>query len=140
MADRDRILQVLSNLIGNAIKFTPAGGSIAVRVECCRDGAHVSVEDTGPGIAPEDLPHLFQPYWQAQHTPFEGAGLGLSIARGIVEAHEGRIWAESTPGQGSTFHFTIPTVRPCVSADERMNRTDRRVAYRRIADSAVEAL
>src|SRR5690606_11691620 len=94
-ADRDRILQVLSNLIGNAIKFTPEGGQIAVRAEGVGAGVRFSVTDTGPGIPRESLSKLFQPFWQAERGSRDGAGLGLMIARGIVEAHGGRIWAES---------------------------------------------
>jgi signal transduction histidine kinase len=68
----------------------------------------VAVADTGPGIPPENLPHVFNPYWQARQTARLGAGLGLAIAKGIVEAHGGRIWASSTPGKGSTFAFALP--------------------------------
>lgn len=107
-ADRDRILRVLSNLIDNAVKFTPEGGHVEVRVKAVEQGTRFAVADTGPGIASDELPHLFQPFWQAQGGSEEGAGLGLAIARGIVEAHGGSIWAESVPGEGSTFHFTIP--------------------------------
>lgn len=107
-ADRDRILRVLSNLIENAVKFTAEGGRIEVRVEEAEQGARFTVADTGLGIASDELPHLFKPFWQARGGSGEGAGLGLAIARGIVEAHGGRIWAESVPGEGSTFHFTIP--------------------------------
>ena len=107
-ADRDRLLQVFSNLIGNAIKFTRAGGTITLRAE--RRGGEVlfSVEDTGIGIRAEDIPCLFDPYWQATRTAHLGAGLGLSISRGIVEAHGGRIWSESEVGKGSAFRFTVP--------------------------------
>jgi signal transduction histidine kinase len=70
------------------------------------------VEDTGPGISGEDLPHLFDRFWQADRAAHGGTGLGLPIAKGIVEAHGGHIWAESLPGQGTTFHFTIPYARP----------------------------
>jgi PAS domain S-box-containing protein len=107
-ADRERILQVFSNLIGNAVKFSSAGGRIDLSAR--RSGDHVcfSVSDTGPGIAPDHLPHLFDRFWQARPTDRRGAGLGLTIAKGIVEAHGGRIWAESTPGTGSTFFFTVP--------------------------------
>lgn len=110
-ADHDRILQVLSNLIGNAIKFTPEDGRIAVRAERHADSVRFSVSDTGRGIAEDDLPNLFLPYWQAKRKDRErraGAGLGLPIARGIVEGHGGTIWAESREGQGSTFFFTLP--------------------------------
>jgi signal transduction histidine kinase/CheY-like chemotaxis protein len=107
MCDRDRILQVLSNLIGNAIKYTPIGGAITVRVE--RDGARLrfSVSDTGPGIAKEQAVHLFERFWHAQ-THRNGAGLGLYIARGIVEAHGGYLGVDSRVGNGSTFFFTLP--------------------------------
>jgi PAS domain S-box-containing protein len=108
LADRERILQVFSNLIGNAIKFTPAGGRIRVAAERSDGEVHFSVTDTGLGFSPEQLGHLFDRYWQAKQTDRRGAGLGLSIAKGIVEVHGGRIWAESVPGAGSTFHFTLP--------------------------------
>lgn len=107
-ADRDRIFQVLENLVGNAIKFTPEGGQIILRVEPRDEDVVFSVSDTGPGIAEEDLEHLFDPYWRSKEAAEAGAGLGLSISRGIVQAHGGRIWAESEVGKGSTFHFTIP--------------------------------
>lgn len=108
-ADRDRIMQVVSNLIGNALKFTPAGGSIRVGAES-RDG-HVlfTVADTGPGIPAKDLEDIFNPYWQGKRAERLGAGLGLPIAKGIVEAHGGRIWVESSPGEGTQFFFTLPT-------------------------------
>jgi signal transduction histidine kinase len=107
-ADRSRFLQILSNLLGNAIKFTPVGGRVTVRVEPQGEMVRFSVHDTGPGIAPEDLSHVFESFWQARKGGREGAGLGLAIARGLVEAHGGRIWVESTPGRGSAFYFTLP--------------------------------
>jgi PAS domain S-box-containing protein len=109
-ADSGRVLQVLSNLIGNAVKFTPAGGSI--RLECVPIGGEACfmVSDTGPGIPPDQIPHLFGAFWQADSLDRRGLGLGLSIARGIVEAHGGRIWVESQVGAGSTFFFTLPHV------------------------------
>jgi signal transduction histidine kinase len=108
-ADRDRIDQVLGNLIGNAVRFTPRGGRVRLAAE--RDGAQVrfSVADTGRGIDPADLPHVFDRFWQAQRSRDGGAGLGLAIARGIVAAHGGEMWVESEPGSGSTFYFTLPT-------------------------------
>ena len=107
-SDRERVLQVFSNLIGNAIKFTPKGGRI--RLLACGEGNEVrfTVADTGPGIPPEHLDHVFDRYWQAKSTAKLGAGLGLSIAKGIVEAHGGRIWVESPPGSGAQFNFTLP--------------------------------
>jgi signal transduction histidine kinase len=107
--DRDRLLQVFENLIGNAIKFTNAGGSITVGAAPRDHEVVFRVADTGSGIAPENLPRVFDRFWQASRTGRIGAGLGLQIAKGIVEAHGGRIWVESAAGSGSTFFFTIPT-------------------------------
>jgi signal transduction histidine kinase len=106
--DRGRIFQVFSNLVGNALKFTPAGGKVTVFVEGCDEEARFCVKDSGPGVKETDLPHIFDAYWQAEHTRSAGAGLGLAIAKGIVEAHGGRIWAESAPGEGAAFYFTLP--------------------------------
>jgi len=106
-ADPHRISQVLSNLLGNSIKFTPEGGTVTLRARS-RDGVlSVTIEDTGRGIAPEHLPHIFDRYWRPRGSEVEGTGLGLYIARGIVEAHGGRVSAESSP-QGATFVFTLP--------------------------------
>lgn len=110
-ADRHRVMQVLSNLIGNALKFTPAEGVVALSAKLADGEALITVSDTGPGIPPQDLADVFNPYWQAKRTERLGAGLGLPIARGIVESHGGRIWAESEPGEGSRFHFTLPLVK-----------------------------
>lgn len=110
-ADRYRILQVFSNLIGNAFKFTPRGGRVRLAAERREGGVCFSVADTGPGIGAEQLPHIFDRFWQGRPTDRRGAGLGLAIAKGIVEAHGGRIWAESALGRGSTFFFTLPTPR-----------------------------
>jgi PAS domain S-box-containing protein len=104
--DRDRLLQVLSNLLGNAIKFTPPGGRVSLRIESVRDAVLVSVRDSGPGIPEEHLPNLFDRFWKRGSV--EGVGLGLAIAKGIVEAHDGRIWVESEVGRGTAFHFTVP--------------------------------
>jgi signal transduction histidine kinase len=106
--DRDRILQVLSNLIGNAIKVSPKGGHITLLVEAQDDETRFTVSDQGPGISEADLQHLFERYWRSDDVTYEGTGLGLSIARGIVAAHGGRIWAESALGQGATFRFSLP--------------------------------
>jgi signal transduction histidine kinase len=104
--DRERMLQVLSNLVGNALHFTPRGGRVTVRLALAPREAEVAVTDDGPGILPEDLPHLFDRYWKSQSR--RGTGLGLAIARGIVDAHGGRIRVESRIGAGSTFTFTLP--------------------------------
>ncbi|HET8796054.1 MAG TPA: HAMP domain-containing sensor histidine kinase, partial [Thermoanaerobaculia bacterium] len=115
-ADRHRILQVLSNLIGNSLKFTPAGGTITVSARRQREEVLFCIRDTGPGIPKENLNDIFSPYWQAKRTERMGAGLGLPIARGIVEAHSGRIWVESEPGAGSRFYFTLPVAAAAQSS------------------------
>ena len=107
-ADRDRLLQVFDNLIANAIKFTPADGRITIGAEGGEAEVTFWVRDTGSGIAEDHLPHVFDRFWQGARSARKGAGLGLTIVRGIVEAHGGRVWVESAPGQGSTFHFTVP--------------------------------
>jgi signal transduction histidine kinase len=105
--DGDRIQQILSNLIGNAVKYTREGGKITVRAR--RSGSEIifSVGDTGTGIPADQLAHVFEPYWQARPTR-NGLGLGLSVAKAIVDAHGGRIRVESTVGRGSTFSFALP--------------------------------
>ncbi|WP_420129265.1 ATP-binding protein [Longimicrobium sp.] len=107
-ADYGRTLQVFGNLVGNAIKFTPAGGQVQVGAERAVDYVRFWVRDTGPGIEREHLPRLFDRFWQARRGGKAGAGLGLAIAKSIVEGHGGQIWVESAPGEGSTFHFTLP--------------------------------
>lgn len=107
-ADREQVLRVFQNLLDNAVKFTPPRGCITLHAE--PDGAFVrfAVHNTGPGISGAQLPHVFDRLWQARTGDARGVGLGLPIARGIVEAHGGRIGAESIAGRGTTFHFTIP--------------------------------
>jgi PAS domain S-box-containing protein len=126
--DRERILQVFTNLIGNAIKFSPHGATITVRAEPSGDELRYSVADTGLGISPEQLPQIFDRFWQASETAQLGTGLGLSIAKGIVEAHGGRIWAESQRGFGSTFCFTLPRDVPVASSSRREPGEERRPA------------
>ncbi|ACG72404.1 GAF sensor signal transduction histidine kinase [Anaeromyxobacter sp. K] len=104
--DRERILQVLSNLVGNALQFTPRGGHVTVRATLAPAEARVEVRDDGPGIAPAQLRRVFDRYWKSGSR--RGSGLGLSIAKGLVEAHGGRIEVESRLGAGSTFRFTLP--------------------------------
>jgi signal transduction histidine kinase len=120
VVDRSRILQVLTNLVDNALKFTPRGGDIIV--DCAGRDREVkfAVKDTGCGIRPEDLERIFDPFWQARETAHFGAGLGLAIAKAIVEQHRGRISVESSPGSGTTVSFTLPVAD--VEA-ERLGRT-----------------
>ena len=107
--DAERIVQVLTNLIGNAMKFTDSGGSITVEASAQGPDVAITVSDTGAGIPPEHLPYVFERYWQARRTARKrGSGLGLAISRGIVEAHGGRIEVASSLGAGSTFRFTVP--------------------------------
>jgi two-component system sensor histidine kinase GlrK len=110
--DSERILLVLRNLIGNALKFTPNNGAIQVHVQKVPEGLEVSIVDTGVGIAKENLSTIFDKFQQddlANSTKIKGTGLGLSIVKFIVQAHGGRVWAESTQGQGSTFAFVLPS-------------------------------
>jgi PAS domain S-box-containing protein len=109
--DRDRILQVLSNLLSNAIHAAPKGGAVTVTVAEDEGQAVFSVKDTGAGIPPDELPNIFDRYRRGRSSNYKGAGLGLAIARKIVEMHGGRIWAESTLGRGSAFRFRLPAVR-----------------------------
>jgi|GEM_PF-1621845 len=106
--DFDRMLQVLANLLGNAIKFTPSGGSVTLRVEAAPDAVRFSVADTGPGIPEEQRAHVFDAFWQAKPGGRAGVGLGLAIVKGIVDAHRGTIDVQSKPGAGTTFTVTLP--------------------------------
>jgi PAS domain S-box-containing protein len=109
LCDRARIEQVLHNLVGNAIKFVPEGGQVLVETERTQSRVQFKVSDNGPGIAPDDLPHVFDRYWQAPSNALRrGSGLGLYIVKTIVEAHEGTAWAQSTEGSGASFFFTLP--------------------------------
>ncbi|MDB4969874.1 MAG: hypothetical protein JWN44_5563 [Myxococcales bacterium] len=110
LTDRSRLLQVLANLVGNAIKFTPAGGRVTVGGRIVDGEAQFIVRDTGAGIPANRLAHVFDRYWQAKETRHAGSGLGLYIASEIVRAHGGRLWVESEVGVGSVFRFTVPVV------------------------------
>ncbi len=113
--DPDRVLQIISNVLGNAIKFTPAEGRVTLEARLHDSALEFSITDSGEGIAAALLPHVFDRFFQAAHggrAARHGAGLGLPIARGIVEAHGGRIWIESTPGVGTTVRFTLPIHAP----------------------------
>jgi two-component system, OmpR family, phosphate regulon sensor histidine kinase PhoR len=108
-ADSARIEQAMMNLLHNAVKFTPAGGSITVSAQAMQTEVQFSIRDTGVGISKEDLPRIFERFYKADRSRSGGGtGLGLSISRHIIEGHGGRIWAESTEGKGSTFFFTLP--------------------------------
>jgi two-component system phosphate regulon sensor histidine kinase PhoR len=111
MVDADRIRQVVINLVHNAIKFTPPGGFVTVTARAVRDGIVVSVADTGIGIPAEDLSRIFERFYKADRARSGGGtGLGLAIAKHTIQAHNGRLWVESTEGKGSTFSFTLPLV------------------------------
>jgi K+-sensing histidine kinase KdpD len=112
LVDRARIQQVLGNLLGNAIKFTKPGGRVALEASIENGAASFRVRDTGPGIPPERLPHVFEQFWQGDSKDRRGVGLGLAIVKAIVEAHRGSIAVESRVGEGSTFSFTLPVPVP----------------------------
>jgi signal transduction histidine kinase len=107
-ADEERVLQLIDNLVGNALKFTPSGGRVSIAGYVDDGEVRIAVADTGPGIAEEQRSRLFDRFWQARGNDRRGLGLGLAIAKGIAEAHGGRLWVDSTVGQGSTFQFAIP--------------------------------
>lgn len=123
-ADEERLLEVLENLVSNAVKFTKAGGSITVGATHREGEILLWVKDSGSGIAPEHLEHIFDRFWQASRADRRGTGLGLTICKGIVEAHGGRIWAESTPGQGTTVIFTIPAAQTGAGASADIEVAD----------------
>lgn len=117
ICDPERVAQALSNMVGNAIKFTPSGGRVTLFVEEDAAELRIGVRDTGRGVPVEALPHVFERFWQVKEAGRAGAGLGLSIVKGIADAHGGRVWAESVPGEGSTFWFALPAAE--VSAATR---------------------
>jgi len=110
--DHDRVVQVLSNLLGNAMKFIPRGGLVELHVERRPDQVELVLRDNGPGIHPDDVPHVFKPFWQVDRDTRRGLGLGLFICKNIIEANGGQLWAESELGKGATFHFTLPISGP----------------------------
>ena len=109
-ADAERLVQAIANLVGNAVKFTPSGGTVIVSARARYDDIEITVDDTGRGIAEEDVPHVFDRYWHARGAA-AGTGLGLAIAKGIVETHGGHIRVTSTPGAGSRFSILLPSSR-----------------------------
>jgi signal transduction histidine kinase len=116
VCDGQRIVQVLANLVGNAVKFTPHGGRVEVRAADENDALVLSVEDTGPGIPEDELPRIFEPFYRSRQAVEEGKGLGLTIAKRIVELHGGTLRAENRPGGGSRFMVALPrgTLQPFV--------------------------
>lgn len=112
LADRERVLQVFANLVGNAVKFTPQGGKVVLRAEPAGGGVRFEVRDNGLGVPADQLPRLFDRFWQAHRGDRRGAGLGLAIVRGIVEAHGGTVEAESEEGRGTAMRFVLPRPLP----------------------------
>jgi len=128
MGDRDRLNQVLTNLIGNAIHYTPEGGEIELHAYRVERAVRIDVRDTGIGIAPEDVGHIFERFYRSDHPLVQetrGTGLGLSIVRMFVEMHGGRVWVESNPGKGSTFTFILPL--PVAEGEETAYRLPTRL-------------
>jgi signal transduction histidine kinase len=110
--DQTRVLQAFSNVLGNAIRFAPPGGTISITGRATPGRALFEIRDPGPGVPPSDLAHLFDRYWQGASERRKGRGLGLYVARKIVEAHGGRIWAESVVEEGTMVSFTVPLEQP----------------------------
>ncbi len=106
--DGGRVEQVISNLVGNALKFTPSQGQIEITAEIVNQDILISVQDSGSGIGESELPHIFDRFWQVRKSASQGTGLGLAISKAIIEAHHGQIWAMSEPGKGSKFIFSLP--------------------------------
>lgn len=129
-ADHHRVLQVLSNLIGNALKFTPPGGTVHTAAHRRNGAVLFVVGDNGPGVPREHLKDIFNPYWQGKRAERMGAGLGLPIAKGIVESHGGRIWVESEQGRGTRFLFTLPVARVAERDRERAKAAEESEARR----------
>lgn len=125
LGDNDRLVQVLWNLIGNAIKFTPKNGNISVSVRHEAGFVKFTITDNGPGIETKDLAKVFDQFWQAKKTAALGTGLGLSIAKGIVEAHNGKIWVESEFGHGCKFYFTVPISTAAKAEPDKKTESDK---------------
>jgi signal transduction histidine kinase len=138
-ADHARVLQVIGNLVGNAIKFTPAGGSITVSAIRADGKVQCSVADTGPGIPAGQIPRLFGKFWQAKRGDGRGVGLGLAIARGIVEAHGGTIEVQSEVGKGSVFTFMLPIWKEGVSRRDTMITSQHTISSTRQEEASAPA-
>lgn len=139
-ADHARVLQVIGNLVGNAIKFTPAGGSITVSAIRADGKVQCSVADTGPGIPAGQIPRLFGKFWQAKRGDGRGVGLGLAIARGIVEAHGGTIEVQSEVGKGSVFTFMLPVWKEGASRRDTMMTSQHTISSSRHEEAPAPAL
>jgi signal transduction histidine kinase len=122
------VLQALGNLLGNALKFTPRGGRVTVSARARGGATRFSVSDTGPGIPAEQAPHLFDRYWQANRKDRRGVGLGLSIVKGLAEAHGGQVEVDTKLGAGSTFTLVLPAKRPAEREAPRARDLTRRGA------------
>ena len=129
--DAARVMQIFGNIVGNAVKFTPKGGAITISASSAGEQVQFAVHDTGPGIAPELLDHLFERYWQAEEGAQKGRGLGLYIAKHLVEAQGGRIWVESRLGAGTTLFFTLPRTNPFRAMVEAAGTVPRPSSLRR---------
>jgi signal transduction histidine kinase len=132
MADRERLHQVLFNLLDNAFRFTPSGGEVVVRAVRENGSCEVQIEDTGPGIPGEQLGLVFERFYRVDTSRSRedgGTGIGLAIARSVVEAHGGRIWAESGEGHGATFRFMLPLAGP-LRPNGSMTKTEPRTPAR----------
>lgn len=122
--DRGRMQQALSNLLGNALKFVPAGGRIGLSAERSGDAVRIAVSDTGPGIAEEDVDRVFDRFWRADRRKERGVGLGLTVAQGIIQAHGGQIGVESRKGEGSTFYILLDAVAPVRATVEQVRQKE----------------
>jgi len=123
VADEKRMHEVLENLIGNSLKFTGSGGAVTIGASAGDGEVSFWIQDTGAGIDPDELPHVFDRFWQARKTERRGTGLGLTITKAIVEAHGGRIWLDSRPGEGTTARFTIPAAVEATAREDRTTAT-----------------
>lgn len=130
-ADRERLLLVFAQLLSNSIKYTPHAGTVTVEARAKQASVVISIRDNGIGIPPEELPHIFERFYQTGDPltrQYNGLGLGLAVAKELVELHGGRIWVESTYNQGSAFHFSLPRAKPGVQPNAKVNRSARLIA------------
>ena len=136
LVDRSRILQVLGNLLGNARKFTPRGGRISLSARAAGANVRIAVTDTGPGISKSHCEHIFERFWKGDEGSSNGAGLGLAVAKGLVEAHGGVIGVESVPGQGSTFFVDLPRETAVIEAEAGTSQVGAKASAMSVLDAA----